>query len=232
MMMYRQGVRLALVKALVLVAVGVLSACSASLPKKPIGVKTYDFGLIQVAGEEEQAEQRPLLVLHPITAPQKLSGQAMLYRLAYQDTQHLMPYSQSKWADAPARLLLQLFETQLSTSYSVLSPVQKINMTAHKQPAVHVRMELLEFSQVFYKPVGQQQAKDGVNADKPSSEAVLQARVVVSKNIGNQAKLHDNRVLTVRLPAGNNAATGAKAMREAALRLSGQLQQMLAEKTH
>lgn len=228
-MMAIQSVRLSLVKVLVLVTVGVLTACS-GLPKKPVGVKTYDFGLMQVAGETQQTKQRPLLVLHPITAPQKLSGQAMLYRLEYQDAQHLMPYSQSKWADAPARLLSQVLETQLSADYSVLSPVQKINMTAHKEPAVHVRIELLEFSQVFYKSVGLQEKKTP-NTDKPNSEAVLQARVVVSKNIGNQAKLHDNRVLTVRLPAGDNAATGAQAMRQAAMELSGRLQELLLIKT-
>lgn len=259
----------------VLLTVLLLSACAGSLPRRPAVMQTYDFGVIQPPaaeqqksrqqgeeqqGEEQQGEeqqagvtlpQRPTVVMHPIAAPRKLAGQAMLYRLEYRDRGALrpLPYSQSRWADAPASLLQALLQAQLSTHYSLLSPVQKINMTAHTEPALQLRMELLACSQVFYRAgtgversaaaTGRIQQRNRKAADsaagevssadiRPVSEAVLQVRVVISRNTGTQAQLLHNRILTVRVPAGHTAATGAEAMQQAAMQLAQQVQALLA----
>lgn len=249
----------------VLLTVLLLSACAGSLPRRPAVMQTYDFGVIQPPaaeqqksrqqGEEQQAgvtlPQRPTVVMHPIAASRKLAGQAMLYRLAYRDRGALrpLPYSQSRWADAPASLLQALLQAQLSAHYSLLSPVQKINMTAHTEPALQLRMELLACSQVFYRAgtgaersaaaTGRIQQRNRKAADsaagevssadiRPVSEAVLQVRVVISRNTGTQAQLLHNRILTVRVPAGHTAATGAEAMQQAAMQLAQQVQALLA----
>lgn len=280
---------------LTLLALLMLSACAGSLPRPPQAMQTYDFGVVQPEftpteapeGGQVALVQRPTVVIHPITAPRKLAGQAMLYRLAYQDRGALrpLPYSQSRWADAPASLLQALLQAQLSSHYSVLSPVQKINMTAHTEPALQLRIELLACSQVFYRSgteaedsgsvtngtaierrrqrateadsrtnrnrhstevdddVAEAETQAGAlvgtvqpslspaaanSRTHPVSEAVLQVRVVIARSSGARAQLLHNRVLTIRVPAGNSAATGAVAMQQAALQLAQQLQALLA----
>lgn len=139
----------------ILLLVLLLSACSGSLPRRPAVMQTYDFGLIQPSAAQQSRQQsRPLVVMHPVTAPRKLSGQSMFYRLAYRDNGmlRLLPYSQSRWADAPASLFQVLLHTGLSTDYSVLSPAQKINMTEYAGESLQLRVELLACSQVFYRP--------------------------------------------------------------------------------
>ena len=91
-----------------LAAVLVLTGCSA-LPAAPTRPVLYDFGPgpLATVPTDRRAPLAPL-ALADVEAPGLPEGSnAVYYRLAYTDGQHLRPYSQARWSQPPAQLVQQ-----------------------------------------------------------------------------------------------------------------------------
>lgn len=78
-----------------------------------------------------------------VVAPPWLDSPAILYRLDYDDPQRVREYAQSRWADAPARLLQQRLRARLGLAATVPGPA------AGGETGALLRVDLDEFDQVF-----------------------------------------------------------------------------------
>lgn len=202
--------------------VGGLTACSSALPSKPVTQQSYDWGVLSAAqsGDDSAAATssiRPLVVVHRATAPSKLSGNRMWYRLAYKNAQQLLPYRDSKWADSPASMFENTLLAQLGQQFNALKAAEKVGMADYARPALELRLELVECSQIYTAP--------------DTSDAVLQVRATLSQRTGGQVALLYTGVLQEKVPAGANANTGARAMQIAATQMAQKIQAMMARYT-
>jgi len=89
--------------------------------------RAYDLGL------EAPAARMPALELREVRALRPYDGNAMYYRLAYQDGAELAVFAQSRWAAPPAELLRK----------------QLARATRPGTPRCTLDVELQEFAQVF-----------------------------------------------------------------------------------
>ena len=121
----------------------------------------------------------PTLALDEVQASAALDSTALLYRLAYADAQALRPYAQARWSMTPAQLLRQRLREHLGLRRAVLNsgegsafmasgagsataPTAAIAgsagatgigpATTSATPAILLRIELEEFSQLFESP--------------------------------------------------------------------------------
>lgn len=172
-----------------------LAACSALQPSaRPV---VYDFGpgaLAPVAASRQASP--PALVLADVEAPGALDGTAVLYRLAYSDTQQLRPYALARWSMPPAQLLRQRMREQLGQRRTVLNPVQGVSAPGNVM-TLHVELE--EFSQLFEA------------ADRSSGLARLRATLGEDSAGGEQ--LVAQRSFVVQRPSASaDAAGGVRAL--------------------
>ena len=138
-----------------------LSACS-GLPDKPTRSSMYDFGpgLLSTPATTRQAPLPPLppIALDDVaTSGGALDNMAVLYRLGYQDAQHLRPYAQSRWAMPPAQLVRQRLRDQLGQRRAVFNAGASaaLNRSQSAQSTalpLLLRIDLEEFSHLFITP--------------------------------------------------------------------------------
>jgi cholesterol transport system auxiliary component len=170
-----------------------LAGCGA-LPDKPVRPAVYDFGP-GLQSTPPATRQVPLLLplaLAEIDAPAALEGTAVLYRLAYADTQQLRPYAQARWSMPPAQLVRQRLREQLAQQRAVLNP-------GEGGAPVSLRVELEEFSQIFE------------SATRSSGLVRLRA-TLVDRSAGRE-KLVAQRSVVVQRPATSaDAAGGVRAL--------------------
>ena len=125
-----------------------LAGCSSLQPgPRPL---VYDFGpgaLPAVSGLAVQ--DLPAVTLAEVEAPASLDTAAVVYRLAYSDPQQLRPYILARWSMPPSQLLRQRLRETLGQRRAVLDPAQGV---LGPEGTLTVRLELLEFSQVFTAP--------------------------------------------------------------------------------
>ena len=160
-----------------------LSACAA-LPERAAAPQRYDFG--PPAAPAAVAAQRPPLGLRVQASP-ALEGTAMLYRLAYADAQQLRAYTQSRWAMAPADLLVQRLRSGLGRDYTLPPDADGAARV------LHVTLE--EFSQVYTAP--------------EQSHGLLRLRVSLLQD----GRLLAQRELQLQQPAVRaDAAAGVRAL--------------------
>lgn len=172
-----------------------LVGCSALQPAaRPV---VYDFGpgALAPAAVTRQVNQ-PALVLADVVAPGALDGTAVLYRLAYSDTQQLRPYAQARWSMPPAQLLRQRMREQLGQRRTVLNPEQGV-LAPGSVMTLHVELE--EFSQLFEA------------ADRSSGLLRLRATLGVDSAGGEQLVAQRNFVVQ-RPSASADAAGGVRAL--------------------
>jgi cholesterol transport system auxiliary component len=124
-------------------AVAALAACAGS-SAPPV---EYDFGPGGATLEEPPRLRREITVAEA-TAPAWLDSPALVYRLAYRDAAQPRAYAESRWVAPPAVLFTaQLRQRLVATTRSgVLVPGDGV------RPAATLRVEVLEFSQVFDAP--------------------------------------------------------------------------------
>jgi cholesterol transport system auxiliary component len=124
-------------------AVAALAACAGS-SAPPV---EYDFGPGGATLEEPPRLRREITVAEA-TAPAWLDSPALVYRLAYRDAAQPRAYAASRWVAPPAVLFTaQLRQRLVATTRSgVLVPGDGV------RPAATLRVEVLEFSQVFDAP--------------------------------------------------------------------------------
>jgi len=131
----------------------------------------------------------------PVAAPAPLDGTAIVYRLGYVDPARAEVYADSRWAERMSVLLTQRVKSRMAgIAAGVVSP-------ADGARADYVlRMELEDFSQHF----------DSAAA----SRAVVRVRAALV-DAGSRS-LRAQRTFSAERPAGVNAASGVKALAEAA----------------
>jgi cholesterol transport system auxiliary component len=170
------------VRAGVLVGVCLVMA-GCSLLDKPVRAAVYDFGPGQSAVMASvNAGGLPVLTLAEVDAASALDSTAVLYRLAYANAQQLLPYAQARWSMTPAQLLRQRLRESLGQRRSVLSPGD--GNLAGVQPALLLRIELEEFSQLFTAPaqsVGLVRLRATLVQSSALGEHLLGQRVVVAQ---------------------------------------------------
>lgn len=164
----------------------IMSACAS-----PPAIQQLDFGTPVVALTAVNAgPTRTLqLSLAPIEVPISLDGNAMLYRLAYDNPQALRPYATSNWSMPPAQLLAQQLKL-ISTSRGI----HLVNQQDGVKNIPQLRLELIEFAQVF------------------ASAEQSQATVIFRASLVNKNNLIAQRMFSGKADAGSNAQSGARAM--------------------
>jgi cholesterol transport system auxiliary component len=180
-------------------AVGLLAGCGAlQTPPRPL---VYDFGPGAVAqtSDTRTANLAPL-ALASVQAASALDSTAVLYRLAYSDSQQLRPYAMARWSMPPAELLRQRLREQLGQRRAVLNPLDGV---ASSSPTLSLRVELDEFSQLFESP------------DK--STGLVRLRATLAQMDAAGEKLLAQRSFVVQRPSASaDAAGGVKALTAAA----------------
>lgn len=111
----------------------------------------YDFGPGLLAAAPTHDEPKlPALALDLVETNPALDSTAVLYRLAYADSQQLRPYGQARWSMTPAQLLRQRLRHHFSLRRALLNPGD-ISHPGAPSPVL-LRIELEEFSQLFEAP--------------------------------------------------------------------------------
>jgi len=121
-----------------------LAACVNGPPPKPV---EYDFGP-GAATTEEPSRLRREITVASVTAPAWLDTPALVYRLAYRNASQPRSYVESRWVAPPAELVTAQLRQRLAatTRSGVLAPSDGV------RTGTILRVELLEFSQVFDAP--------------------------------------------------------------------------------
>ncbi len=166
-----------------------LSACAG--PGTGVRPMVYDFGPGPATGATTAGGiQGPTLRIEMIDANPALESTAMLYRLAYANSQQLQPYALARWSMTPSQLLGQRVREHLSQRYTLLRPGDK------DAGARTLRIELDEFSQLFTAP--------------DSSVALLRLRASVTPT-GTTAAAQRSIIVQRSAPSAD-APGGARAM--------------------
>lgn len=180
----------------VLLLILALSGCA--LQKLSPRVVVYDFGpgpLISPAPTPGKAV--PALQLEILEAPAALDSTAVLYRLAYADSQQLRPYALARWSMTPAQLLRQQFRQCLGRQRALLSPSDSTGPDAVKPLLLQIELE--EFSQLFE------------SANK--STGLLRLRATLTRPGAKGGQWLAQRSLTVQRDASTaDAAGGVQAL--------------------
>ncbi|MDB5743085.1 MAG: putative lipoprotein [Polaromonas sp.] len=133
-------------------------AAGCSVIDKPVRAALYDFGpgpltMAAPAAPAGAPALRPLALADVSTSGGALDNQAVLYRLAYTDSQQLRPYSQARWTMPPAQLVRQRMRERLSARRVVLNAREGVALNRSQNVnLLMLRLELEEFSQLFTTP--------------------------------------------------------------------------------
>jgi cholesterol transport system auxiliary component len=168
-----------------------LAACVSGLTRSPA---EYDFGPVVAAREEPPRLQRDITVAN-VTALAWIASPALVYRLAYRDASQPRSYVDSRWVAPPQALFTAQLRQRLAaaTRSGVLAPADGV------RTAVTLRVELLEFNQVFDAP--------------DRSHALVRLRAVLVEN----GRLVAQTSFSTEQPAASaDAAGGARALALAA----------------
>ncbi len=190
-----------------LLAAAVLGGCATPRTNSAM---VYDFGPGALVQEPaNRLAPLPALVLADVQSHQGLDSTAVLYRLIYSDLHVLQPYAHARWSMPPAQLLGQQLRSALGARRAVLSAQEGVLPPAG---ALVLRLELVEFSQLFETP--------------QSSHALLRLRATLSQpSPGGEAWIAQ-RELVVRHPSVSaDAAGGVRALAGAAAGAVEQLDQ-------
>ncbi len=192
------------------------SGCAVQNPVQRVAV--YDFGPGPLTSSAPSpAETLPALVLDMMEAPAALDSTAVLYRLAYADSQQLRPYALARWSMTPAQLLRQHFRQQLGGQRALLNPGDSAGPGATKPLLLQIELE--EFSQLFE------------SADK--STGLLRLRATLTRPGTKGGQWLAQRSLTVQRNASSaDAAGGVQALAAATEAAAQELDQWLKELEH
>lgn len=169
-----------------------LCACVSPGPTTPPPTH-YDFGLagppLPVAAPFPGS-----LAVADVGAPEWISGEGIIYRLAYQNAARPAAYSRSRWVAPPAALLSQRLRQRLA-NVAAGGVMQQASGVPHEY-VLHVELE--EFSQVFDAP--------------QQSRAVVRVRASL---IETKGALLAQETFSAERPARPDAVGAAMSLREA-----------------
>lgn len=128
-----------------------LALAGCALPNRGERPAVYDFGpgKLTAPAATGRARLAPLAVAEMEANP-ALDSSAVLYRLAYADSQQLKAYAQARWSMPPAQLVRQRLREQLGARRALLIPGDGDTLSA--ATPLTLRIELEEFSQLFETP--------------------------------------------------------------------------------
>ncbi len=196
---------------LLLVAGTGLTGCS--VLEKPVRASVYDFGSgpQQVAAA---AASLPAVTLAEVDAVGALDSTAVLYRLSFANPHQLLPYAQARWSMAPAQLLRQRLRDTLGQRRSVVGAGD--GNLAGTAPALLLRVELEEFSQVFDEP--------------QRSVGLLRLRATLIQSVAGADRLLGQRIFVARRNATTpDAMGGVRALSEASQAVSEEIELWLTQ---
>ena len=180
-----------------MVAISLLTGCS-GLPDKPTRSAMYDFGpgLTATQPSTRQAALPPLALDDIATPGGALDNMAVLYRLGYDDAQHLRPYSQARWSMPPAQLVRQRMRDQLGKRRAIFNSGDSAALNRTQNPVLPLllHMDLEEFSQLFSSP--------------GASVGLIRLRVTLVEITPAGEKLIGQRDVAVQRPADTADAPG------------------------
>lgn len=190
-----------------------LSGCALQNPAPRVAV--YDFGPGPLnSTAPTPGKPLPTLLLEILEAPAALDSTAVLYRLAYADSQQLRPYALARWTMTPSQLLRQHFRQQLGQQRALLNPGDSTGPNAAKPLLLQIELE--EFSQLFE------------SADK--STGLLRLRATLTRPGTKGGQWLAQRSLTVQHKASTaDAAGGVQALAAATEAAAQELDQWLRE---
>ena len=190
-----------------------LSGCALKDPAPRVAV--YDFGPGPLnSTAPTPGKGLPTLLLEILEAPAALDSTAVLYRLAYADSQQLRPYALARWTMTPSQLLRQHFRQQLGQQRALLNPGDSTGPNATKPLLLQIELE--EFSQMFE------------SADK--STGLLRLRATLTRPGTKGGQWLAQRSLTVQHKASTaDAAGGVQALAAATEAAAQELDQWLRE---
>lgn len=127
-----------------------LAACGTVGRGAPASAARYDLGSPHAALHDDVSPGTGNHALGPfklldISAPAVLDSDGIVYRLDYADARQPRTYASSRWSATPAQLLTQRLRTLLGARGTVISGGDPV-------PAPVVKVELIDFEQVFDKP--------------------------------------------------------------------------------
>ena len=209
-----------------------LAACSA-LPDKPVRPVLYDFGPGSVIGTRASTGSLlpalpalPAVALDDITTSGgALDNTALLYRLAYQDTQQLRPYALARWSTPPAQLVRQRMREYLSLRRPVFNAREGVAINRGQASSdikamlpLRLRLELEEFSHLFTAP--------------DTSVGVIRLRATLVEVTTAGEKFIAQRSVVAQRPAlSSDAPGGVRALTEATDAAIEELDQWLQQNT-
>lgn len=199
-----------------------LAGCSV-LPRPPAQPVRYDFGPAMPVAAATATPQtpRPAIALAEVEAPGlKDSETAVLYRLAYAESQVVRPYQLARWTLPPAQLVQQRLSSSLGRERAVLLGGDGIAQpkVQGQTPAV-LRVELEEFSHVF------RSAQDSVGW-------VRLRATLVDRQAQGDVLLGQATFVGQQPAASPDAAGGVRALTQSTDQVIGQLQQWLQQMGH
>ena len=196
-----------------------LSACAVPGPTPRAAI--YDFGPGPLTTEAStETAKLPSLVIEMVDINPALDSTAMLYRLAYADSQQLRPYSLARWSMTPTQLLRQRLRAHLAQRYTLVTPGDEAERAsaprAAARPLLSLRIELEEFSQLFSAP--------------ESSVGLLRLRATVAPAGGATGPhVAQRSVIMQRSAPSPDAPGGARALSAAVDAAAQDLERWLAE---
>ena len=198
---------------LALLLILALSGCALQSPAQRVAVYDFGPGPLTSAAPGQRA-RLPALTLEMLEAPAALDSTAVLYRLAYADSQQLRPYTLARWSMTPAQLLRQHFRQNLGRQRALLNPGDSAGPDAAR--ALLLQIELEEFSQLFE------------SADK--STGLLRLRATLTRPGAKDGQWLAQRSLTMQRSAATaDAAGGVQALAAATEAAAQELDQWLRE---
>lgn len=161
-------------------------------------------------GHKPAAHFNYTLDLQPVSAPDWLDSKRMLYRLDYARASELSAYTQSAWADTPARLVGDNLDQTLSSAGLFAAVLGDTSGRAD----LALQLQLADFSQHFSAP----RASEGRIAVKATLLRAADGQVIAQRRFNLNA------------PAATpNAAGGVGALGSADAQLNAQLLQWLSQ---
>lgn len=171
-------------------AICALQACSSTPTANRF---SYDFGPYNATSHRLPTSDKPVqfaINVADVNAPAILEGDAMFYRLGYDNPQQLRPYAQQHWSMSPALLLSSRIKTQIAAAGGT---VLAVSDGVANLPTLKIELE--EFSQYF--------------TDAHDNQAQLRFRASLVRNGKLLGQHHFNGS---KASGTADAAGGAKAM--------------------
>lgn len=123
-----------------LTLLALLSACASTSSSQ-----SFDFGSSTFSSNSSPLTLKGVKwIIADIRVPASLDGNAMLYRLNYDNPQELKPYALSRWSAAPAQLLTLRLKQAINQAGGAA-----ISATDGIKDVPQLRIELDEFAQHF-----------------------------------------------------------------------------------